>query len=184
MVKPPRPTLTTKHYAAIGHVVVQWAKLENRLISILQCLLDISKADALVTFWHAGYYEKRDRLHALFLLDEPDERLKKRFESLIGRMDTAFEFRNTIAHSVWQKKRYRTIQPFQMNVRHGKIKFTGNGIKPISLSANDILGEAETIKRLFEDVCQFFLSNYGFDLDVPPAKPNKRRMIARRSGRQ
>jgi hypothetical protein len=72
----PKSPLSATHYIAIGKVIVQWAKLEGKMILALQHLLKIKKADAMVTFWHSGYYDKRDRLNGLFQLDEPGDKLR------------------------------------------------------------------------------------------------------------
>jgi hypothetical protein len=171
----PKSIFSVRHYNGIGRVVVEWARLEYRMIRALAYLAGTDQASAIVTFWHMGYHEKRDRLHSLFLLPKRDEKLQKRFSNMLSRLDESYDFRNLVAHSVWKKGKARTITPIVIRAKGGTIRISGFNLKEDPISSARLVDEAQKISRLQDDFKEFFRSHLGFDLDVAPTKNAKKR---------
>ena len=158
----PRAELSQEHYEAIGRVAVQWARVELSTITALEALLQTDKANAIVTFWHMGYNDRRDRLVSLVDLTEPDAGVAREFSTLITRLDTAYQIRNTMAHSTWvQGDTPGTITPLVIRAKGGPVKIGGHNLKEEQYTAKRIKGEAEKIQRLLEDFREFFRTRFG-----------------------
>jgi hypothetical protein len=76
-------------------------------------------------FWHTDYQHRRDRLINLILLWHEKKYLgiKPELETLIKRMNFAYDVRNMAAHCTWQKgKRPTSIKPLIIKFRGAQPK--------------------------------------------------------------
>jgi len=162
----PHPYVTPKHYEGIGQVVVEWARLETAMIRVFGKLLNGNAAEAIVIFWHMAYRDRRDRLINLVLLnhEDPNTALRKEFDTLMTRMEAAYQIRNTAAHSVWTKgKGPDTISPTVIKAKGAPLKISGHNIDKEDFSARRFQKEAEKIERLGKDFREFFSANFGVE---------------------
>lgn len=158
------PILTAKHYEAIGEVIVTWARLESHMIRVLQALLKAHFADAVAVFWHMQYRERKNRLVNLVYLNHEDKNdpIRKEFDTLMKRMDSAYDARNVAAHSVWFKGRAPdAIKPLIIQAKGADLRWTGRGLPPTEYTAVRLHKEAEKISRLAEDFKDFFSTHFN-----------------------
>jgi hypothetical protein len=161
MAKPAK--LTAKHYKGIGEVVYEWAKLEYMTVRALATLLDTGLVNSVAVFWHMSFKERKARLTNLICVVQEDENsaIRKDFDTLGKRLDTAESIRNTVAHSVWKTNGKKgVIIPIVISVKGGPMKITGRNIKDDEFTSERLKGEAAKIRRLFEDFKHFFKTYY------------------------
>jgi len=158
-----RNPIFAAHFTGIGRIIVAWARLELHVIRALEAILKIQRADALVVFWHMAHKERAARLSSLFYLDHDDKNdpIRREFETIIKRMETAHLVRNMIAHGVWFKgSGPKSIKPFVLQARGSDVKFTGKGLTPEEFIPERLTKEAEKIDRLAADFREFFRVHY------------------------
>jgi hypothetical protein len=158
-----RNPIIAAHYVGIGKVIVAWARLEAHLITALEAVLKLRKADALVVFWHMAHKERAARLSSLFYLDHGDKNdpIRKEFETLTKRMEVAYAIRNMVAHGVWFKGSIpKSIKPFVLQARGTDVKFTGKGLNPEEFLPERLVKEAQKVDRLAADFREFFRAHY------------------------
>ncbi len=134
------------------------------MIRALESVLEIDRTDALVLFWHTPHRERIGRLQSLISLDHDDKQsaLRVEFDTLLKRVDAAYEIRNTVGHGVWFKgSAPNTIKSFQMRARSADVKFTGRGLPPIEFTPERLVAESRKIDRLAADFREFFKTNFG-----------------------
>jgi len=150
--------ITAAHKQGIGEVVATWALLETQIIKILQNVLDTEISKAAIIFWHMSHKERMIRLQALVYNSVPNanDPIRREFDTLYKRIDTAYQMRNAVAHSLWTKgKEAAAISPFIFQAK-GDIKFTGRGIPEVEFTPERLNKEAQKIDRLFLDIRDFF----------------------------
>jgi hypothetical protein len=156
--KKPSPTkLTRKHYEGMGRIIFNWAKVENRLIYGLQHVTGMGLNEAIIMFWHTDFSHRKDRFFTALYSFEPAADLKKAADTFSRRMESAYEIRNLIAHSLWNKAPGKfAIQPFDVRAKNGVVKFTnGGGLPDQIFTPSRLATEAETIGRLQADLGEF-----------------------------
>jgi hypothetical protein len=141
MRKPANP-IRVSHYAGMGKIIVAWARVEAHVITALESMLKIRRADALVIFWHMPHKERVARFGSLLSMDHNDKNgpIRKEFDTLVRRIEAAYAVRNTVAH--------------------GLVKFTGKGLAPDEFTPQRFESEAKKIDRLGADFREFFKTNY------------------------
>ena len=157
-------SLTQEHYQGIGKVIVVWARVEAHIVKALRALTRMSFKEALVVYWQMGHRERVTVLRGLVYAKHPDknDKLRKDFDVLAARLEAAYSFRNTAAHSIWfPGLKPDEISPFDFDAKGSNLKLTGRESKRISLSSEKFHKEAQVVDRLAEDLKHFFSSHFG-----------------------
>jgi hypothetical protein len=157
-------SVTNEHRLGIGHIAVAWASLEAILMYTIGSLLEIGDERTMVTFWHMGYNDRRDRLNSLAQLTLTlDEETQKEFDCLITRMNAGYRIRNVAVHSVWAKSdKPDAITPHMMTARSGKIKISGINQPEEHFTPQRFVEEAQKIQRVGQDFRLFAIRHLGF----------------------
>ncbi|MDR3482420.1 MAG: hypothetical protein P4L91_17110 [Burkholderiaceae bacterium] len=118
--------------------------------------------EALVVYWQLGYRDRINILIKLISAKHPDKsnEPRKTFDTLAQRLETAYTFRNIVAHSIWLPGlATNEISPFDFDIKRASFTISGKGAKRKSYKAIDFHKEAQKIDRLAEDL-KYFFSTY------------------------
>jgi hypothetical protein len=161
--------VTEAHYAGIGRIASAWGSLEVMIMFAIGSLLGIDDECAIVTFWHMGYNDRRDRLNNLVQLTLTlDEETKKEFDCLIIRINSGYRIRNVVVHSVWAKSdKPEAITPHTMTARGGKIRASGVNMPEEHFTPKRLVEEAQKIQRAAQDFHMFAVQHFGFQTTMP-----------------
>ncbi|MFZ6720515.1 hypothetical protein [Undibacterium sp. Ji49W] len=154
-------SLTSEHYQSIGEIVVVWAKLEIHIVKVLRTLSRMTFKEALVVYLQMGFREKLTVLRGLLIAKEPNKeaKVRKEFEALAKRLESAYSNRNLVAHSIWfPGAKDGEISAFGFDTKIQKIE--GRDEKRNSFNAAAFHKQAMAIDRLAEDFKAFFEENF------------------------
>jgi len=133
------------------------------MLRALAALLDKRIADIVALFWHTDFNHRRDRLLNLLILNEKKyEEVKTELDTLIKRLNLAYEMRNIAAHCTWRKGRKPdSISPVIIKFKGSYPKMAEQGLPVREYTAEILISEAKKIQRLSADFCAFFMANFG-----------------------
>ena len=153
--------LLPEHYQGIGEVVVVWAKLEAHVVRALRSLTRMTFKEALIVYWQMGHRERVAVLRGLVCAKYADKNapLRKAFDSLTTRLESAYSVRNTAAHSIWfPGLQPDEISPFDFDAKG--LKVSGRDKNRKSFKSAYFHKEALGIDRLAEDFKHFFSTHF------------------------